>query len=225
MLRLIRIAAIALMIPLALLWSVAWFGREPGEPVADALMRHAARLSGNAPAPPSAGVLTLPEGLSLGGPFRLTDHTGRAVTDADFGRGFSLVYFGFTYCPDVCPTELGSMVAALDLLGPPASARVTPILITIDPGRDTPAQLADYVSRFHPAMVGLTGTEAEIAEIARRFRVFYARVHPPNSTEYLMDHSSFVYLVGPDFRARAVFRPNTDPEVMATAIRARLDRG
>jgi protein SCO1/2 len=112
----------------------------------------------------------------------------------------------------------------MDLLGE-AARRVTPILVTIDPERDTPAQLADYVSRFHPALVGLTGSEAEIAEIARRFRVFYARVHPPDSTDYLMDHSAFIYLVGPDFRARAIFRPNTDPEVMAAAIRARLDRG
>ncbi|MFN6955308.1 MAG: SCO family protein [Acetobacteraceae bacterium] len=224
MLRLIRIAAFALMIPIAVLWSVAWFGRDPGEPVMHALMRHAATLTGNAPAPPAAGVLTLPDGVSLGGAFRLTDHTGRAVTEADFSRGFSLVYFGFTYCPDVCPTELGTMATAMDLLGD-AAQRVTPILISVDPGRDTPAQLADYVPRFHPALVGLTGTEAEVAEIARRFRVFYARVHPPDSTEYLMDHSSFIYLVGPDFRARAIFRPNTDPEVMAAAIRARLDRG
>lgn len=224
MLRLIRIAAFALMVPIAVLWAVAWFGRDPGEPVMHALMRHAATLTGNAPAPPSAGVLTLPDGVSLGGAFRLTDHTGRAVTEADFSRGFSLVYFGFTYCPDVCPTELGGMATALDLLGD-AAQRVTPILISVDPGRDTPAQLADYVSRFHPALVGLTGTDAEVAEIARRFRVFYARVHPPDSTDYLMDHSSFVYLVGPDFRARAIFRPNTDPEVMATAIRARLAGG
>jgi protein SCO1/2 len=224
MLRLIRIAAVALILPLAVLWAVAWFGREPGEPVMHALMRQAATLTGNAPAPPSAGVLTLPEGISLGGPFRLTDHTGRAVTEADFRRGFSLVYFGFTYCPDVCPTELGTIASALDLLGE-AARRVTPIFITIDPARDTPAQLADYVSRFHPALIGLTGSEAEIAEIARRFRVFYARVHPPDATEYLMDHSSFTYLVGPDFRARAIFRPNTDPEVMANAIRAWLDRG
>lgn len=220
----IRIAALLLMIPLAALWAVAWFGRQPGEPVVEALMRHAANLTGNAPAPPSAGVLALPEGVSLGGPFRLTDHTGRTVTEADFAGGFSLVYFGFTYCPDVCPTELGTIAATMDLLGD-AAPRVTPILVTIDPGRDTPAQLADYVSRFHPRLVGLTGTDAEIAEIARRFRVFYARVHPPDSTEYLMDHSSFTYLVGPDFRARAIFRPNTDPEVMAGAIRARLDRG
>ncbi|MCS6931589.1 MAG: SCO family protein [Acetobacteraceae bacterium] len=224
MLRLIRFTALLLMVPFVLLWAVAWFGRQPGEPVIEALMRHAGTLTGAAPAPPSAGVLALPEGVSLGGPFRLTDHTGRAVTEADFAGGFSLVYFGFTYCPDVCPTELGTMAAALDLLGEAAS-RITPILVTIDPARDTPAQLADYVSRFHPRLVGLTGSESEVAEIARRFRVFYARVHPPDSTEYLMDHSSFIYLVGPDFRARAIFRPNTDPEAMAAAIRARLPRG
>ena len=224
MLRLIRIVAFTLLIPLGVLWAVAWFGREPGEPPMEAMMRHLAALTGNVPAPPSAGVLALPDSVTLGGPFRLTDHTGRAVTEADFAGGFSLVYFGFTYCPDVCPTELGTIAAALDALGEPA-ARVTPILITIDPGRDTPAQLADYVSRFHPAMVGLTGTEAGIAEVARRFRVFYARVHPPDSTEYLMDHSSFIYLVGPDFRVRTLFRPNTEPETIAAVLRARIAGG
>jgi cytochrome oxidase Cu insertion factor (SCO1/SenC/PrrC family) len=222
MLRIIRIVALLLIVPLAGIWAVAWFGRAPGEPVIEAMLRHAARLSGTATAPPSAGVLVLPEGVTLGGAFRLTDHTGRAVTEADFARGFSLVYFGFTYCPDVCPTELGTIASAIDLLSSAEALRVTPVLVTIDPGRDTPAALADYVSRFHPAMVGLTGTEAEIAEIARRFRVFYARVHPPDSTEYLMDHSSFIYLVGPDFRVRAMFRPNTEPEAIAAAIRARL---
>jgi protein SCO1/2 len=219
MLRLIRIAAILLILPLAALWILVWLGRQPGESPAEAVMR---LLAGRSAAPPTAGVLTLPEGVSLGGPFRLVDHTGRRVTEADFADRFSLVYFGFTYCPDVCPTELGTMAAALDLLEERIAARVQPILITIDPERDTPAQLADYVSRFHPRLLGLTGSEAEIAEIARRFRVFYARVHPPDSTEYLMDHSSFIYLVGPDFRVRAIFRPNTDPEAMAAAIRARI---
>lgn len=219
MLRLIRIAAILLILLLAALWILVWLGRQPGESPAEAVMR---LLAGRSTAPPTAGVLTLPEGVSLGGPFRLVDHTGRRVTEADFADRFSLVYFGFTYCPDVCPTELGTMAAALDLLEERIAARVQPILITIDPERDTPAQLADYVSRFHPRLIGLTGSEAEIAEVARRFRVFYARVHPPDSTEYLMDHSSFLYLVGPDFRVRAIFRPNTDPEAMAAAIRTRV---
>ena len=113
------------------------------------------------------------------------------------------------------------MASALDLLGPDA-ARVLPALITIDPGRDTPAALADYVSRFHPSMIGLTGTDEEIATAARAFRVYYRKVNPPTASEYLMDHSSFIYLVGPDGRVRQLFRPNTPPETIAAAIKGQL---
>ena len=223
MLRVVRLSAIILLVLLAALWGVAWLARQPGESPAAAALR---LLAGSNPAPatpPSAGGLVLPEGVTLGGPFRLTDHTGRVVTEAAFAGRWALVYFGFTYCPDVCPTELGTIAQAIDLLGP-SGDRVTPVLVSIDPARDTPQQLADYVDRFHPRLVGLTGTEAEVADIARRFRVFYARARSADTTDYLMDHSSFIYLVGPDFLVRAIFRPNTDPQDMANAILARLAR-
>jgi protein SCO1/2 len=166
----------------------------------------------------------LPQGMVLGGPFSLVDHTGRAVTEADFAGRFLLVYFGFTYCPDVCPTELGTIAAALDALED-QGARVTPVLITVDPERDTPEALADYVSRFHPRMVGLTGTPQQIAAVARAYRVFYAKVNRPEMTQYLVDHSSFIYLVGPDARVRALFRPEMAPEAIAQAIRGQLRGG
>jgi protein SCO1/2 len=224
MLHAIRIVALLLLLSLAGLWALAWFGRAPGEGVADAFSRRIAGLLGAEMPVPAAGGVQLPQGMVLGGPFRLTDHTGRQVTEADFAGRFLLVYFGFTYCPDVCPTELGTVAAALDTLEE-AGERVTPVLITIDPERDTPAALADYVSRFHPRMVGLTGTAEQVAAVARAYRVFYARVERPEMTQYLVDHSSFIYLVGPDGRVRNLFRPQTPPEGIAQAVRAQLRAG
>jgi protein SCO1/2 len=173
------------------------------------------------PVPSAGGGVQLAQGVSLGGPFNLVDHTGRPVTERDFAGRWMLVYFGFTFCPDVCPTELGTIAAALDAMGPAGEA-VVPALITVDPERDGPAQLADYVGRFHPRMVGLTGAPEQVAEAARRYRVYYAKARQSGATDYLMDHSSFVYLVGPDGRVRALFRPETSPEAMAAAVSAQL---
>jgi protein SCO1/2 len=170
---------------------------------------------------PSAGGVQLPQGMALGGAFSLVDQAGRPVTEADFAGRWLLVYFGYTYCPDVCPTELGIVAAALDTMGPAGEA-VTPVLVTIDPERDTPAQLADYVSRFHPRMIGLTGSPEQVAQAARAYRVYYAKTRPAGAGDYLMDHSGFVYLVGPDGRVRSLFRPETSPEAMAAATLAQL---
>ncbi|WP_137123660.1 SCO family protein [Roseomonas sp. HF4] len=224
MLRAIRLAALALVLLLGTVWGFAWFGRAPGESLADAFLRRVAGLTGltglDMPAP-SAGGVQLAQGVSLGGPFTLVDHTGRTVTERDFAGRALLVYFGFTYCPDVCPTELGTIAAALDAMGQGAD-RVTPVFITVDPERDTPEAMADYVSRFHPRLVGLTGTADQIAQAARAYRVYYAKVRPRDSTDYLMDHSSFIYLVGPDGRVRSLFRPETSPEAIASATTAQL---
>jgi len=220
----IRIIAIVLMLVLAGLWGAAWMFRAPGEGVAESFVRRLAFLGGAGMPPPSAGGVVLPEGVNLGGSFSLTDQTGRAVTEATYADGLSLMYFGYTYCPDVCPTELGIMAQAMDELGPDA-AHVTPILVTIDPERDTPEALAGYVANFHPRMVGLTGTPTQIADIARKFRVYYQRVQRPDMTDYLMDHSSFIYLVGKDGRVRGLFRPNSPPEAIAAAVRGALRAG
>ena len=106
--------------------------------------------------------------------FSLTDHSGRAVTEADFAGRWQLVFFGFTHCPDICPTTLAYMASVLDLLGPEAE-RVAPLFITIDPARDTVPVMADYVSAFHPRLVGLTGSEAQVAEATRSFPPFFGR--------------------------------------------------
>ncbi len=221
MLAAIRIAALILLLMLGGLWASAWLGKGDDDTVADAFLRRIASIFGQDMPAPAAGGVQLPQGLALGGPFSLVNHEGRAVTQADFAGGFMLVYFGFTYCPDVCPTELGIIATAMDLLGE-QERRVTPVLISIDPERDTPEALADYVSRFHPRMVGLTGTAEQVAAAARAYRVFYAKVNRPEMSQYLMDHSSFIYLVGPDGRVRTLFRPETAPEAIAQSVRAHM---
>jgi protein SCO1/2 len=221
MLQAVRVFAIVVLVFLGLIWGAAWLGRGEGEGIADSFLRLTASMFGHDVPAPSAGGVQMPQGLSLGGPFALTDQSGRAVTEADFAGRFLLVYFGFTYCPDVCPTELGTIAASMDALGDQAE-RVTPVFVTVDPERDTPEVMADYVSRFHPRMMGLTGTPEQVAAAARAYRVFYAKVDRPEMTQYLMDHSSFIYLVGPDGRVRSLFRPNTDPEAIAQAVRGQL---
>lgn len=158
---------------------------------------------------------------SVGGPFALTDHTGKAVTDADYRGKFLLVYFGYTSCPDVCPTELSAMAGALDALGPKAD-RIQPLLVTIDPERDTVDHLAQYVPLFHPRLVGLTGTPEQIRAAARAYRVYYARAPGGAADSYMMDHSSFVYLMGPDGKFVSVFPAGTTPEKMAAELAKRL---
>jgi protein SCO1/2 len=224
MLRVIRYSSLALIALVAGIWAYAWMTKSPQETLAEAFASRIAAVFGQQmPVPAGAGGgMQLPPGMSLGGPFRLTDHTGREVTEADFAGRWLLVYFGFTWCPDVCPTELGIIADALDAMGP-AGEQVTPVLISIDPARDTPEKLADYVERFHPRMVGLTGTPEQVAEAARRFRVYYARVNRPDQGgDYTMDHSSFIYLVGPDARVRALFRAGTAPEAIAAATAGQI---
>ena len=144
-----------------------------------------------------SGQVTTTGAALVGGPFALTDHTGREVTDKDFQGKYALIYFGYTYCPDVCPGELQLMAAALDELGDKAE-EIQPIFITVDPERDTVEHMATYVPQFHDRLIGLTGTPDQIAAAAKAYRVYYARVDDPDSTEYLMDHSSIFYLMGPD---------------------------
>ncbi|MFZ6765267.1 SCO family protein [Pseudoroseomonas sp. WGS1072] len=132
----------------------------------------------------------------IGSPFALTDHTGRRVTDASFAGTVRLVFFGFTHCPDICPTGLGYMAEVMDGLGDEA-VKVRPLFISVDSGRDTPELLASYVTNFHPALIGLTGTEAEVAQVAKAFRTHYSKV-PTGGDAYVMEHSASIYLLGPE---------------------------
>lgn len=168
------------------------------------------------PETPSAGGLAV--NVDIGGPFELTDHTGARMARDALAGDFALIYFGYTFCPDVCPTELGEIAIAIDELGPDG-ARVTPVMISIDPERDTPEVLSEYVPLFHERLIGLTGSEDEIRDVATRYRVFYRRYDDPEYTYYLMDHTSFVYLLDPDGNVASMFRYGTPPEEMAATIR------
>ncbi len=138
-------------------------------------------------------VATGPASLPIGGPFRLTDHRGRAVTEADFRSRPMAVFFGFTQCPDVCPTTLGDMTALIEALGSKAD-QLHWLFVSVDWERDTPETLAGYLEAFDRRIVGLSGTEAQVAEAARAFRVYYRRV-PIEGGGYTMDHSASVFLL------------------------------
>jgi len=152
---------------------------------------------------------------AVGGPFTLIDHHGKQVTDADYRGKWLLVFFGYTFCPDVCPTTLQMVSQALDLMGDKA-ARIQPLFITVDPERDTPEVLAEYVSHFHPSMLGLTGSAAQIAAVAKGYRVYYAK--SGDGADYLMDHTSLVYVIGPDGKYVAYFPYDADPADVAAAL-------
>ncbi len=157
----------------------------------------------------------------VGGPFELTDQAGRRRTDVDFRGKLVVLYFGYTYCPDVCPTELQSISLALDKLGPAAEA-VQPLFITVDPERDTPARLAEFVASFHPRLIGLTGSLAEIRKTATSYRTFFVKNPASASGEYAVDHTGFIYLVGKDGRYLGFLPPGATPDTIADAIRVRL---
>ncbi len=189
-------------------------------------MRRAAALVGVLLAALAAGPAAAGEAppLSFGGPFSLIDHDGRAVTERDFAGRFLLVLFGYTRCPNTCPTGLATMAAALDLLGA-AGAQVQPLFISVDPARDRPAKLKDYVARFHPRLVGLTGSERQVAAAARAYRVHRRKVVLADAKgpgDYLVDHSSLAVLIGPDGGWRTLFPHGVDAEFMAGAIRRYL---
>ena len=156
----------------------------------------------------------------IGGPFALTDHTGKPRTDADFRGKLMLVYFGFTYCPDVCPTDLLAMGLAVDQLATAGDA-LQPLFITLDPERDTVEHLADYVPYFHPRFIGLTGDADAIKHAAHAYRVYFAKA--PTKDDYTVEHSAFIYLMGRDGRYLGFFPPGTSAERMAQTIRSFLN--
>jgi protein SCO1/2 len=158
----------------------------------------------------------------IGGPFTLVDGDGRQVTDRDFRGKYLLVYFGYTSCPDVCPTTLNEVAAAMEKLGPKA-ARVQPLFITVDPERDTPDVMKRYAAAFSPRIVGLTGTPEEIASVSREYRVYYAAHRTGNAQgDYTVDHSSILYLMGPDGRFVAPIRTDEMADEMAADVSKNL---
>ena len=157
---------------------------------------------------------------AIGGPFRLVDQDGKTVTDADLKGKWSLVYFGYTHCPDACPTALNDIAIALDELGSKRSA-VRPVFITVDPERDTPEVLKAYVTAFDAPILALTGTPEEVARAAKGYRVYYAK-HPEAGGDYSMDHSSVIYVMDPEGRFTASFTHQSAPEEIAERLKKLL---
>jgi protein SCO1/2 len=159
---------------------------------------------------------------SIGGPFTLVDGNGHTVTDRDFRGRYLLVYFGYTFCPDVCPTTLNEVAAAFDKLGPQAD-KVQALFITVDPQRDTPEVVRDYAAAFSPHIIGLTGSPAQIETVAREYRVYYAPQKTATSgNTYTVDHSSILYLMGPDGGFIVPIRTDLTGEAMAAEIAKHL---
>ena len=156
----------------------------------------------------------------VGGPFTLTDQTGKQRSDTDFRGKLMIVYFGYTYCPDVCPTDLMAITQALEALGPAAEG-VQPVFITIDPERDTKL-LADYVSAFHRSLVGLTGSADEIRKVANSYKAFYVKVQDERSPDYSIDHAGVIYLIGRNGEYLGFMPPQTNPDRLTEVLRKNL---
>lgn len=162
------------------------------------------------------------QGASMGGPFTLTNQDGRPTSDTDFAGRYRLVYFGFTYCPDVCPVDLqliGQGLRQLEKSDPEVAAKVQPLFISVDPERDTPPVLKQYVSAFHPRLVGLTGTPEQIADVAKRYGVYYMKEEADGASDYLVNHSRVALLFGPKGEPIAIIPHDKGAEAVAGELR------
>jgi len=159
-------------------------------------------------------------GSAIGGPFHLVDQNGKPFGDSDLKGKWHLVFFGYTHCPDTCPTALNEMALALDRLGKEKDA-VGIVFITVDPERDTPAALKSYIESFDAPIVGLTGTAEEVAQAAKVYRVYYAK-HAQADGGYDMDHSAVIYVMDPEGRFTATFTPDTTAEAIAERLQKLL---
>ncbi|MBL95681.1 MAG: SCO family protein [Magnetovibrio sp.] len=163
------------------------------------------------------------QGMDIGGPFTAISHNGYAVTEKDFLGKFLLVYFGYTYCPDVCPTGLTEISTAIDMIGGEADS-VVPIFVTVDPERDTPEYLKEYISYFHPRMVGLSGTMKQISKIAKAYKVYFSKGDQASAgpDDYIINHSAFAYLMGKDGKYLTHFSYGVSAEEIARRVREYL---
>lgn len=174
---------------------------------------------GQGAAPPPEAPLA---GARIGGPFTLTNQDGRQVSDRDFAGRYRLMYFGYTYCPDVCPVDLQKLMAGyrkLEQSDPALAAKVAPIFVTIDPARDTPPVLKQYVTAFSPKLIGLTGTPEQIAKVAKDYAIVYSKEQRPGATDYLMNHSRVAYLFGPKGDPIALIPQDGTPDAIAAELK------
>ncbi|MGJ5617734.1 SCO family protein [Sulfitobacter sp. MF3-043] len=194
--RMVAISAVA--VTALFLASMVWFSQ---------------RQSGDQFAPCRSSAVA---GGDLGGPFELLDSNGQTVTDKDVITEPALIYFGYTYCPDVCPLDVDRNASAVDILQERGQS-VTPVFISIDPARDTPEVVGDFASNMHPKMIGLTGSSEQIKAASNAYRTYY-KSHEAEDDEYLVDHSTFSYLVLPEVGFVEYFRREVTPEEMADKI-------
>ena len=187
--------------------------------VAAVLLAVAAAIWWQRPAPAPEGNLS---GTPIGGPFALVDASGHPVTDRSYAGKWRLMYFGYTYCPDICPTDTANMAEALRLFGhehPQASARLAPLFVTVDPERDTPAVLAEFTGHFHPAIIGLTGTPQQVADMLKTYRIFAQKVPGATEGSYSVDHLGVFYLMDPENRPVAFLASQTaTPRALADML-------
>ena len=195
------LAATAAAALVGLVGATAWFVLWPRDAARFAACREGAVAGG-------AG--------AIGGPFTLVDETGRTVTDADVVTQPTLIYFGYTFCPDVCPVDAARNAEAVDLLEA-RGIMVTPVFISIDPARDTPEALAEFTDMMHPRMIGLTGTEAQTTAASKAYKTYF-RINDPTQEYYLVDHSTFTYLVLPQYGFVDFFRREVTAEQMAERV-------
>ena len=166
------------------------------------------------PEPPLAGA-------RIGGPFALTGEEGRRVTDRDLAGQWRIMYFGYTFCPDICPIDaqnIGAGLKRFEAEDAAQAAKVTPVFVTVDPARDTPAVLKRFTDAFHPRMIGLTGTDAEIARAAKAYAVYYSKGEASPGGGYLMDHQRAAFLMDPQGRPVALLPAEQSAEAVATEL-------
>ncbi len=170
---------------------------------------------------PAAGAALA--GAAIGGSFTLIDHNGNSVTEEDYSASYKLVYFGFTFCPEICPTELQKMASVLNTLGQYAEG-IQPLFVSTDPERDTPDVMKSYVEMFHPRLVGLTGSLEQIKAVQDSYKVYAAKVEDPALSDYTMNHSSYMFLMTPDDKPLALFSVEDTPADVAQQIEAILEQ-
>lgn len=163
--------------------------------------------------------------VPIGGGFSLTDQNGKVVKDTDFRGKLMLVFFGFTHCPDICPTTMSAMTAMMNALGD-QSAGVVPMLITVDPERDTPARMKEFLADFHPAIIGLTGSKEEVQAVAQAYKVYHERpsAEAQESGNYMVNHTGFVYLMGRDGQYVSHFSQDDFGDKMTQSVKRALKR-
>lgn len=158
--------------------------------------------------------------MRIGGPFTLIDENGQAVTDQDFAGQYKLMYFGFSFCPDICPIELQKMAEVYDSLTSEEQEKLSMLFVTVDPARDTPQQLKDYTDLFHTELIGLTGSLEQIEAIENTYKIYQSKVFTDNDKDdYLVDHSSYIYLMSPSDDFLALYKMQTSPAEISENVK------